>query len=166
MDPPLPDKYFGNSVQLVKGKASAGELLEQGFGWAAWRLHEAVAGHCAVAVQEYVEKWMEHPFMYVNGKFSGQFSLVMGWSTRFAMYECEFGMGRAVAIRSGYDTRFDGKVTFYPGNEGGGSMDVQVCLLPEAMSELESDGEFMDAVNGKCAERNIMGNRSCYDVVA
>ncbi|KAG5542107.1 hypothetical protein RHGRI_021839 [Rhododendron griersonianum] len=125
MDPPLPDEYFGNSVQLVKGKASAGELLEHGFGWAARRLHEALAGHCAAAVREYVEKWMEHPFMYVNGKFSGQFSLVMGWSTRFAMYECEFGMGRAVAIRSGYDTRFDGKVTFYPGNEGGGSMDVE-----------------------------------------
>ncbi|KAH7846643.1 hypothetical protein Vadar_016381 [Vaccinium darrowii] len=150
MDLPLPNEYFGNLTQPVVGKASAGELLEHRFGWAAWRLHEAVAGHSARAVQEWEDKWMEHPFMYILGKFSGQFGLIIGWSPRFDMYGSEFGMGRAVAIRSGYDARFDGKVTFYPGYEGGGSMDVEVCLFPEAMSRLESDGEFMDAVNGKC----------------
>lgn len=41
------------------------------------------------------------------------------------------------------DARFDGKVAFSPGYEGSGSMDVEVCLSPEAMSGLESDGEFM-----------------------
>ncbi|KAE9458739.1 hypothetical protein C3L33_09357, partial [Rhododendron williamsianum] len=54
MDPPLPAEYFGNLMQTVSGKASAGELLGHGFGWAAWRLHEAVAGHCDTAVREWV----------------------------------------------------------------------------------------------------------------
>ncbi|KAH7846269.1 hypothetical protein Vadar_011928 [Vaccinium darrowii] len=149
MDPPLPNEYFGNAVQSVIGKASAGELLGHRFGWAAWRLHEAVAGHSAWAVQEWVDNWMKHPFMFTREKVSGQFSLVMAWSPRFRMYESEFGMGRAVAIRSGYGKRFHGMVALNPGYEGGGSMDVEVCLSPEAMSGLESDGEFIDGVNGK-----------------
>ncbi|KAE9444790.1 hypothetical protein C3L33_23312, partial [Rhododendron williamsianum] len=44
-DPPLPNKYFGNSVSRLTGKASVGELLDHGLGWAAWRLHEAVESH-------------------------------------------------------------------------------------------------------------------------
>lgn len=128
MDLPLPNEYFSNLTQPVVGKALAGELHEHRFGWAVWRLHKAVAGHSARAVQEWVDKWMEHPFMYVLGKFSGLFGLIIGWSPRFDMYGSEFGMGRAVAIRSGYDASFDGKVTFYPGYEGGGSMDVEVYV--------------------------------------
>ncbi|KAL7240605.1 hypothetical protein ACSBR2_006295 [Camellia fascicularis] len=42
--------------------------------------------------------------------------------------------------------KFDGKVTVYPGYESRGSMDLEVCLLPESVRDLEFDGEFMDAV--------------------
>ncbi|KAI8528296.1 hypothetical protein RHMOL_Rhmol12G0139100 [Rhododendron molle] len=71
----------------------------------------------------------------------------MSSSPRFPMYENEFGMGKAAAIRSGYANKSDGSVAFYPGYEGGGSMDLELCLLPDAMSGLESDAEFMDMVN-------------------
>ncbi|KAH7847741.1 hypothetical protein Vadar_029777 [Vaccinium darrowii] len=129
MEPPLPNEYFGNSVQTVSGKASAGELLEHGFGWAAWQLHEAVVGHSAMAVQEWIEKWIEHPFMYIAGNYFGTMIV-----------------------------KFEHEVVAAVWNEGGGSMDVEVCLFPEAMSRLESDGEFMDAVNGMnqaLLERNM-----------
>ena len=56
-------------------------------------------------------------------------------------------MGKAVALRSGYANKFDGKVSSYPGYEGGGSIDLEVCLSPDSMSALESDKEFMNAVS-------------------
>jgi hypothetical protein len=70
---------------------------------------------------------------------------MMGSSPRFNMYGNEFGMGKAVTIRSGYAHKFDGKVSSFPGYEGGGSIDLEVCLPPDFMSALESDEEFMDA---------------------
>ncbi|KAF7138699.1 hypothetical protein RHSIM_Rhsim07G0226300 [Rhododendron simsii] len=96
MVPPLPSEYFGNSMQIVSAKAAAGELLEHRFGRAAWRVHEAVAGHSDAEVREWVGKWTEDPFICNMG-------------------QNEFGMGKAVAIRCGYANKFDGKVTSYPG---------------------------------------------------
>ncbi|KAH7845549.1 hypothetical protein Vadar_003445 [Vaccinium darrowii] len=148
MDRPLPNEYFGNSMQPVRGKTSAGELLEHGLGWAAWQLHEAVAGQSDAAVREWMGNWVQDPIIYHFEKFFDPCSVMMGSSPRFGIYENEFGMGKAVAIRSGYANKFDGKVTFYPGCEGGGSMDLEVNLPPETMAALESDGEFMGAVCG------------------
>ena len=56
-------------------------------------------------------------------------------------------MGKAVAVLSGCANKFDGKVTSYPDREGGGSIDVEFCLLLGTMSALESDLEFMNAVS-------------------
>ncbi|RDX90481.1 hypothetical protein CR513_27650, partial [Mucuna pruriens] len=63
------------------------------------------------------------------------------------MYGNEFGIGKAVAVLSGYANKFDGNVTAYPGCEGGGSMDLEVSLPPHAMSALESYQDFMEAVS-------------------
>ncbi|KAH7846607.1 hypothetical protein Vadar_015998 [Vaccinium darrowii] len=151
MDPPLPNEYFGNSVARLVGKATVGELLDRGLGWAAWQLHEAVAGHSDSAVREWVEKWIEDPVIYKHGPAQyNPYSIMISSSPRFRMYENEFGMGKAVAIRSGYANKSDGKVMFYPGYEGGGSMDLEINLPPATMVALESDGEFMDGLDGKC----------------
>lgn len=99
---------------------------------------------------------MEDPFICNIGQFYDPFSVMMGSSPRFGMYGNEFGMGKAVAIlsgyankiRSGYANKFDGKVTSYSGYEGGFSMDLEVCFSPEAMRGIESDDEFMEAVCG------------------
>ncbi|KAF8404990.1 hypothetical protein HHK36_009885 [Tetracentron sinense] len=56
------------------------------------------------------------------------------------------GERQAVTIRTRAGLKYDGKVTVYPGHEGGGSIDLIVCLLPETMSALESDEEFMEYV--------------------
>ncbi|KAI3686802.1 hypothetical protein L1987_80491 [Smallanthus sonchifolius] len=109
LNPPLSDDYLGNPVQFVIGKASVGDLLARGLGWAAFRLH-------------------------------------VGSSPRFDMYGCEFGLGKALAARSGCTNKLDGKITMYPGREGGGSMDLEVCLLPEYMKNIESDEELLSAL--------------------
>ncbi|XP_021903461.1 uncharacterized acetyltransferase At3g50280 [Carica papaya] len=146
LDPPLSPDYFGNSIQTAQGVSKAGELLEQNLGWAAWKLHEAVANHNDRAVRGFVEEWLKNPFVYHMDLFD-PFSVMMGSSPRFNKYGNEFGMGKAVALLSGYSHKFDGKVSCYPGHEGGGSIDLEVCLLPEFMGALESDEEFMSATS-------------------
>jgi hypothetical protein len=145
MDPQLSQDYFGNSIYPVAGVATAGELLEQSLGWAAWQLHQAVVNHTNKAIHGWLDAWQQSPFIYQLARFFDRYSVMMGSSPRFNMYGNEFGMGKAVALRSGYANKFDGKVSSFPGYEGGGSIDLEVCLPPDFMSALESDEEFMDA---------------------
>ncbi|CAJ1973404.1 unnamed protein product [Sphenostylis stenocarpa] len=147
MEPSLPTEYFGNCLHAVSGETTAGELLENGIGWAAWKLHVAVANLNFTVVMQFLQRWLDSPFIIQTDRFFDPYSVMMGSSPRFNMYGNEFGMGKAVAVRSGYANKFDGKVTSYPGHQGGGSIDLEVCLLPHIMSALESDKEFMDAVS-------------------
>nr|GMC47877.1 uncharacterized acetyltransferase At3g50280-like [Ipomoea batatas] len=144
---PIHDRWFPeNHGPTVRGTAAAGELLEHGLGWAAWKLHRVVASHDDTVIREWVNTWFESAFVYQLGDFFDPCSVMMGSSPRFDMYGVEFGLGKAVAIRSGYANKFDGKVSLYPGIEGGGSMDLEICLSPQSMGALESDMEFMDTV--------------------
>ena len=45
--------------------------------------------------------------------FSYPYCVMMGSSPRFNMYGNEFGMGKGVAVRSGYANKFDGKVKYH-----------------------------------------------------
>ena len=110
-------------------------------------LHEAVTNLNHRAVLQFLEGWLDSPFILQMGRFFDPYSVLMGSSPRFNMYGNEFGMGKAVAARSGYANKSDGKVSSYPGREGGGSIDLEVCLFPHTMSALESDEEFMNAVS-------------------
>ncbi|XP_061343224.1 uncharacterized acetyltransferase At3g50280-like [Gastrolobium bilobum] len=147
MEPPVPEEYFGNLIQAVSTEATAGELLENDLGWAAWKVHMAVANHNDGVVREMVKEWVKSPVIYQMDLFMDPYTVLMGSSPRFNMYGNEFGMGKAVALRSGYANKVDGKVSSYPGHEGGGSIDLEVCLLPDRMNLLESDQEFMNAVS-------------------
>ena len=148
MQPSLSNDYFGNSVHAVGGVTTAGELLEHNLGWAAWKLHEAVINHTDKVVRDFLHTWLQSPLVFQPTRFSDPYNVVMmGSSPRFNMYGNEFGMGKAVALRSGFANKVDGKVSSYPGYEGGGSIDLEVCLRPDTMSALESDEEFMDAVS-------------------
>ncbi|XP_065616371.1 uncharacterized acetyltransferase At3g50280 [Quercus suber] len=147
MEPSLSNDYFGNSLHALREVTTAGELLEHNLGWAALKLHEAVANHTDQVVRDWVDTWLQSPIVYQLTKFFDKYSVMMGSSPRFNMYGNEFGMGKAVALRSGYANKFDGKVSSYPGYEGGGSIDLEVCLQSDSMSALESDEEFMDAVS-------------------
>ncbi|MED6194902.1 hypothetical protein PIB30_032812 [Stylosanthes scabra] len=146
MEPPLPQDYFGNSVNSVKAVATAGELGEHDLGWAAWKVHEAVAKYNHRVVMNWLKEWLRSPAIHQTGGFVDPYSVVMSSSPRFNVYGNEFGMGKAVAVLSGYANKYDGKVTSYPGREGGGSIQLEVCLSPHTMSALESDQHFMDTV--------------------
>ncbi|KAJ1397374.1 Transferase [Sesbania bispinosa] len=147
MEPPLPQEYFGNSIYVVGAEATVGELVEKDLGWAAWKLHLAVANHNDRAVRQFLKEWVQSPVVFQPGRLFDPFTVMMGSSPRFNMYGNEFGMGKAVAVRSGYANKFDGKVTSYPGHEGGGSVDLEMCLSADTMSALESDEEFMNSVS-------------------
>ncbi|KAJ4911750.1 HXXXD-type acyl-transferase family protein [Raphanus sativus] len=143
MDPPLPKNYFGVYVSLVKTTAKVGNLLENEFGWAASKLHQAVTEHTDKKISSDMDRWLKSP----NERFFDTNVVHTGSSPWFNKYGSEFGMGKAVAVRSGYGNKFDGKISAYPGREGGGSIDLEVCLLPEFMEALESDREFMSLVS-------------------
>ncbi|CAA7407581.1 unnamed protein product [Spirodela intermedia] len=139
--PQLPPAYFGNSIYAIPVTTTAGELLSNDLGWAAGMLNQAVASQTDGAIRGMVEKWMASPCVYPLSAFDRQ-SIMMGSSPQFDMYGCDFGWGKAAALRSGSANKFDGKISAYPGREGGGSVDLEVCLPPDVMSALESDEEF------------------------
>ncbi|KAI7725307.1 hypothetical protein M8C21_017948 [Ambrosia artemisiifolia] len=146
LNPPLSDDYFGNPVQFVGGKATVGDLLAHGLGWAAFQLHEAVVNHNDKAIKEEVESWIRSPVIYKMSELNDPNLVHVGSSPRFDMYGCEFGLGKAVAVRSGCTNKCDGKITMQPGREGGGSMDAELCLMPEYMKNIESDPELLSAL--------------------
>ncbi|BBG95216.1 HXXXD-type acyl-transferase family protein, partial [Prunus dulcis] len=146
LEPPLSGDYFGNSIHPIRSEiVPAGELLEHGLGWAAWKLHEAVVNHNDKLIREHVDGWLKSPAVY-QVSFFDPLSVMMGSSPRFNMYGNQFGMGKALALRSGYAHKFSGKVSSYEGREEG-SIDLEVCLPPDAMSALECDSEFMEAAS-------------------
>ncbi|OAY66418.1 putative acetyltransferase [Ananas comosus] len=116
--PPLAKEYFGNSIYPIAAPATAGELLAQGIGWGAALVNRAVAEHTDAAIRAKLGAWMAQPMVYPLSGFDKN-SVMVGSSPRFDMYECEFGWGRAVAARSGGANKFDGKISLYPGREGG-----------------------------------------------
>lgn len=143
--PPLSNDYFGNSLSAVSGTMRAGELLAKGLGAAAWVLNRAVAAHTDDKIHGALKAWHVSPVVYRS--MFDENSIMIGSSPRFDMYGCDFGWGKAVGVRSGVANKFDGKVTSYPGREGDGSVDLEVCLIPEYMSALERDVEFMAVVS-------------------
>lgn len=68
-------------------------------------------------------------------------------SPKFDLYGCDFGWGKAVAIRSGKSNNLDGIIMAYPGYEGEGSVDLEISLLPVTMSKLLLDDEFMTVIS-------------------
>ncbi|CAB4296888.1 unnamed protein product [Prunus armeniaca] len=147
LDPALSGDYFGNSVHLIKSEVvTAGELLEHGLGWAAWKLHEAVVNHDDKSIREFIDAWLQSRMVYQIGQFLDPRIVMMGSSPWFNMYGNEFGMGKALALRSGYANKFSGKVSSYQGGERG-SIDLEVCLVPDAMDAIECDHEFMEAAS-------------------
>ncbi|KAK8290808.1 hypothetical protein V6Z11_D06G021900 [Gossypium hirsutum] len=129
LEPPLSPNYFGNSFQTVTAMTTAGELLDHGLGWAAWKLYQAVVNHSDKSVRGYDNDWLRSPFVYQCSPH---------------LYP---RIGKHFTLRSGYGNKFDGKVSPYPGREGKGSVDIEICLPSFSMNALESDEAFMAAAS-------------------
>ncbi|KAI3864718.1 hypothetical protein MKW92_049344 [Papaver armeniacum] len=147
LNPPLSENYFGNCVESVSGTTTVGELLAHGNGCAALLLHEAIREHTDEKIRGVRDEWMKKPRITQTRPIFDPANLMMGSSPRFDVYGCDFGLGKAVAARCGFNNKFDGKVTAYRGLTGVGSVLLEVCLPPESMSALEFDEEFMDSVS-------------------
>jgi len=142
VDPPLPRNYFGNAIHSIYGVTAAGLLQSNGLSFAANMLQQVIDSHGAKAIKQKNEKWEQNPKLYGLSDV-GMNSVTVGSSPRFEVYESDFGWGRPVRVRSGCNNKFDGMVYLYPGQEGGGSVDVEITLLPQTMDMLESDMEFL-----------------------
>nr|GEU41232.1 uncharacterized acetyltransferase At3g50280-like [Tanacetum cinerariifolium] len=148
LEPKLEPMYFGNAIQSIPTYASAGDVLSHDLKWCAEQLNKNVLSHDDSMVRRSVHNWEQDPRTFPLGNFDGAM-LTMGSSPRFPMFDNDFGWGKPVAIRSGKANKFDGKISAFPGREGGGSVDLEVVLSPETMAELELDAEFMQYVT-KC----------------
>lgn len=146
IEPKLDPYYFGNAIQSVPTYASASDVLSRDLRWCAEQLNKNVKAHDNEMVRRFVEDWESNPRCFPLGNPDGA-SITMGSSPRFPMYDNDFGWGRPLAVRSGRANKFDGKISAFPGREGGGSVDLEVVLAPETMTALESDLEFMQYVS-------------------
>jgi Transferase family len=146
LQPPLSPNYFGSSIYVTRTVAYVQEVLDHNLGWAAWLLNCAVAAHDDSAIRHRVSAWMAEPVFNKLSNYDEN-SVHFGNSPRFEMYECDFGWGKPVSTGSGAANKVDGKMSLYPGWEGRGSMDLEVCLFPDTMAELLNDDEFMSAVS-------------------
>ncbi|CAN6172544.1 unnamed protein product [Urochloa humidicola] len=154
--PPLPAGYFGNSVYTVSTETvAAPELVPRGHGWAAAAVGRAVAAHTEAAIRARVAAWTAKPTLapvpaaaalHRNG-------VVIVGSPRFDVYGCDFGWGKPLAVRSGRAAKYDGRVSLFPGREGG--IDAEVALAPEHMATLERDGELWAAVSPDAASHRL-----------
>ncbi|XP_052151911.1 uncharacterized acetyltransferase At3g50280-like [Oryza glaberrima] len=143
----VPQEYMGNTVVGAVARATAGELLGGGLGWAAWLLNRAVASAGDVAsVRRMLPAWPETPRFVTVASLQNAGVMVISGSPRFDVFGNDFGWGRPVGVRSGAGNKLDGKMTVYEGRGGGGSMAVEICLAPEALARLVADEEFMSAV--------------------
>ncbi|WOL00487.1 HXXXD-type acyl-transferase family protein [Canna indica] len=146
LTPPLPDAYLGNCGYLENVTVKTGELLQRGFSWGAWLLNQAVASYNESTVRSLQEKWAKTPYFANVNVVDKPRVLMTGSSPRFNVYGNDFGWGEPAAVRSGGGNKIDGKATIYPGPERG-SMALEVCLSPSALSSLVKDEEFMELVS-------------------
>ncbi|CAN6568924.1 unnamed protein product [Malus baccata var. baccata] len=146
LEPKLDAFYFGNAIQSIPAYATAGELLSYDTRWCAEQLNKNVKAYDNDRVRGVVGDWERDPRVFPLGNFDGAM-MTVGSSPRFAIYDNDFGWGRPMAIRSGRSNKFDGKISAFPGREGGGSVDLEVVLAPDAMAGLETDSEFMHYVS-------------------
>nr|XP_043631489.1 protein ENHANCED PSEUDOMONAS SUSCEPTIBILITY 1 [Erigeron canadensis] len=146
LEPKLETLYFGNAIQSIPTYATAGDVLSHDLKWCAQQLNKNVLSHDDMTVRRFVKNWEQDPRCFPLGNFDGAM-LTMGSSPRFPMFDNDFGWGKPVAVRSGRANKFDGKISAFPGKEGGGSVDLEVVLCPETMAELEMDQEFMQYVS-------------------
>ncbi|XP_026395965.1 protein ENHANCED PSEUDOMONAS SUSCEPTIBILTY 1-like [Papaver somniferum] len=145
------------------GTTTVGELLEHGIGWEAMLLHEAVEEYTDEKIRVSREEWMKKPYILQMGPSLDAASVMMGGSPKFDVYGCDFGLGMAVAARSGSANKFDGKVTAYRGLTGIRSVMLEICLPPQSISALESDAEFMDAVSPHETHSEVLGVNNVQD---
>ncbi|XP_074286248.1 putative acetyltransferase At3g50280 [Silene latifolia] len=149
-NPPFPPEYFRCFLTGTQSSSKVSDLINKGLGRSALLINQSIKSHDEKAYRGLIKIFEEHPMVVQAGPGTIYYrpnNIKIGGSSRFDMYGPEFGLGKAVAVLAGYASKEDGKVTANPGRQGGGSVDLEVCLKPETMNVLELDEEFMSFVS-------------------
>ncbi|KAK9112737.1 hypothetical protein Scep_020256 [Stephania cephalantha] len=141
--PPLPKEYFGCAVYGVVLTAKVGDLVEKGLEGTAKLLNNAIEAHDDAAIRRAWDAWVEAPKWWTRDNVPSNVMVTQN-SPRFNVYGNDFGWGKPVAARSGFNNKLGGLVTLYEGSIEG-SMDFEVCLEGPVLEALSNDAEFMEA---------------------
>ncbi|KAL7171274.1 hypothetical protein ACSBR2_036007 [Camellia fascicularis] len=144
LKPSLPEGYFGNAIHGEVVCTKVGELLEQGLGWAAWKINDVIALQTNDVVRDFFNCWVKNPKLLTRSSLANA-TLYTSSSPRFNVYGNDLGWGKPLAVRSGLANKTDGKITVFPGMEEG-SVDIEVCMLLDKFLAMENDKEFMQSI--------------------
>ncbi|KAM5576596.1 putative acetyltransferase [Rosa sericea] len=66
LKPPLPKEYFGNALEGISVKSTAGELLQNGIGWAALHINKKITSITSDDARKYAENFAKNPTFFPN----------------------------------------------------------------------------------------------------
>ncbi|KAE8695333.1 HXXXD-type acyl-transferase family protein [Hibiscus syriacus] len=141
----VPQEYFGNAIQGAMVSSKAGELMEKGFGDAAWEINQVVANHSEENFRNSFKSWVNNPLLFQAGEVMSNV-LSIASSPRFDKYGNDFGWGRAIAVTFGAEFNIDGLLMVSNGVEEG-DIEIRVCLSAETFQAMENDEHFISALN-------------------
>ncbi|KAH7520210.1 uncharacterized acetyltransferase At3g50280 [Ziziphus jujuba] len=146
LNPPLPETYFGNAVQAGTVTVKVKDLLGLGLGYVAWEMNKMVAlFNEEKLIKNFLVGWVEKPKLLTEDNMAAN-AFVTSSSPRFDVYGNDFGWGKPICVRSGAGNKSHGKITVFRGVEDG-SIDIEVCLLPETLDAMANDLELMKFVS-------------------
>ncbi|XP_028794568.1 uncharacterized acetyltransferase At3g50280-like [Neltuma alba] len=145
--PPIPDDYFGITVQFTTVTMKVRDLVgDGGLGKFASEMNKAISSCTEEKIKSDFEAWVRHPTMRTQrapiiGKFMSTSS-----SPRTNFYEIDFGWGKPVAVRLGPANTKCWKLAADAGAEEG-SFDFEMCASYEILEAMGKDPEFMHMVS-------------------
>ncbi|KAI3447302.1 hypothetical protein Pfo_003967 [Paulownia fortunei] len=146
LQPPLPQKFFGNAIVDVIACSRSGELITRPLGYAASRIREAIDGvtseyvHSAIDFLKNLEDLSRlqdiHALRTNQGPFYGNPNLgVISWMA-LPLHGLDFGWGEEIFMAPGtHDC--DGDSLILPGYDGDGSLVVALCLQAACMEDFK-----------------------------
>nr|XP_043625064.1 spermidine hydroxycinnamoyl transferase-like [Erigeron canadensis] len=145
MNPPLPDKYFGNAIIDMIATGTSCEIVSETLGYVSSKIRDAIEKVNDEFVnsvidflknQEDLSKFQDlHLAKDDEGPFYGNPNLgVISWIT-LPMYGIDFGWGKEIFTGPGTDDAEDGDFLVLRGEEGDGSLILALCLQVRHMED-------------------------------
>ncbi|KAF8106011.1 hypothetical protein N665_0149s0038 [Sinapis alba] len=131
LNPPLDMACFGNVTHQAMATATAGEMLDQGLGWAALQINEQVRSLTNESYKTFAETWVRNvklPLPKISGgPRKAETYLVVTSSPWFEVYDNDFGWGKPIAVRAEPNNGFGVSLVVFRGVEEG-SIDVHATI--------------------------------------
>ncbi|XP_054790805.1 uncharacterized acetyltransferase At3g50280-like [Prosopis cineraria] len=145
--PPIPDNYFGITVQFMTPVTMKVRDLvgDGGLGKFALEMNEAISSCTEEKIKKDFEAWAQNPKMRSQRAINGRF-MATSSSPRTNFYDIDFGWGRPEAVRLGPANAKVWKLAADAGAEEG-SFDFEMCASHETLEAMARDSEFMSMVS-------------------